>query len=328
MRTRKEGRKDYAKVFKKYRQTVRQAKGLPDNQGSKDYAFISEFYFTENPVNNKWFLDLWAFAENLSQKVGFPIISAGGQYKKKKDSMDETMLGRRYNEKTKSYLKKIADEGVFSSGGFQGDNRKDLNFCAYMVLASFRYLNVCCRFDRVLAAGLPKTAVEIAKLSVSLANIEYGMMHFMEHVKTPNDFLGGSSHDRLEQKENIDAALWHFHKNKRDILVRNIYLGNLWTRKHVRGDFESSPVMAEVRDVVPPENIVQLDGDRIFFMLPYDTSIPDRIDHRFEEVRNTLKNNLRKYNVLMEHVYEKEAKELKGTNWGRHIMPRNGQQGL
>jgi hypothetical protein len=355
MKMRKEERKDYAEIFQKYRQTVRRAKGLADIPEPRDYAFISAFYFKQNPVGNKRFLDTWSFAEEFSRKIGFPITRIEGAYKKTKGSEHYVSLLRPYKEKFMTYFRQIADNGVFWGMGFGGDNRKDLNFyigigtpteggrqTSWTCTATSEWrekysylpptpsdLGVHCRLDRIIMAGLSKTALEIARLSVSLADIRYGMVHFMEHSKTPTLSLEGTSHDRLEQKENIDAALWYHHKNEHDTLIRNIYLGNLWTRKHVGGNFDNSPVMAEVRKIVPPENIVQLDDDRIFFMLPYDTGISDRIDPHFEEIRNTLKENLSKHKVLMEHVYAKETKELKGTgDWGRIVMPKNAQQGL
>jgi hypothetical protein len=103
----------------------------------------------------------------------------------------------------------------------------------------------------------------------------------------------------LPKEERIDNMAWSKGEKQCDTKILNIFLGNLWTKQHVKSDFETSPVMAEVRKVVPPKNIVRLDSERIFFMLPLDISKPRKIGKDLASLRARLFTSLKKYSIFM-----------------------------
>lgn len=293
------------------------------SQRSNCYTYAWQCYFKDSVRENEWPFKIMVFAEKLAGKTEMSIGRLSCMYDGER-SILRNEYDYAYTSKNKEKLRNLAEERTVSSLDlFKPVPRKNGLMAGYLEFSVGMSLVkpnqspgafwVYCRFDAILSASsgcLFDFSVQLVRQAMSFADMDYGMVHIIDNRKLPQYYFAGWENEYLNSEETMDARLWAHRKRDNDRFVRSVFLGNLWTRNHVKGDFETSDVMREVRSVVPLENIVQLDDQRVFFFLPLDMSVERKLGKRLNRLQSKLVKKLKKHNILMKDVFRDQVKRL------------------
>ncbi|MFH2046162.1 MAG: hypothetical protein ABIK92_13550 [Pseudomonadota bacterium] len=105
----------------------------------------------------------------------------------------------------------------------------------------------------------------------SLGNIRYGLLDQMPYSKLPLLYYFETFNDDLSKKEENRIYTWKMHKDKYDTKIWDVFLGNVFTEKHISGD---PSIINEIKSIVGPDNFIA--KNKLFlFVLPINKHTTD-----------------------------------------------------
>jgi len=150
------------------------------------------------------------------------------------------------------------------------------------------------------------------EVEAQLMNVCYGLIHPMVSEKLAALYFMNISNEHLSPSEKEKLFIWKGSNREFATKIWGAFWGNVLTDKHLGA--HRAEILAQIRDIVGPENLVEWAEGKYFFAVPVDILDFLAQRHRLEEYTQRLEDMFAKYNLLMTQdirdVVAKRVKEL------------------
>lgn len=129
-----------------------------------------------------------------------------------------------------------------------------------------------------------------------VGKVEYGFLHTMPVQKMSLAYFSGFFNDQLTEEEEYKLRVWKDNKQKYNLLVWDVLLGNILRKKIL-----SETLIAEIESIVGSQNFIMHD-DIVIFFLPIELDDWIMQNERALKIKTRLIDLFKAKNLLMERA--------------------------
>ncbi len=263
-------------------------------------------------VAEDWIHTFMAFAERWQERLGVRYTwFEGGYYNNEKPESKVLRYIKRNRKRIAQFLatKEVSDIG-FTAVEKDANQHRDLE-CVIDIAQPgrsphtwwpyhhFYFLVVPEVLKPVLQGKKPFTFFLslIQEVQEQLMNVRYGLIQPMESEKLAALYFRNISSEHLSAKEEKKLFIWKGSNREFATKIWGAFWGNVLTDEHL--GVHRAEILARIREIVGPENLVEWTEGKYFFAVPVD--ILDFLAQRtrLEEYTQRLEGLFAEYNLLM-----------------------------
>ena len=267
----------------------------------KRYYICTALYFSKFCLD-KWVEQFFDFANDLAVKCNISLekIECGYEHNKKinfktfsySDSGLKILEHFKLNRKIKSLniYTLLEGDGYFKNPQFQLVASDDLQFSRIYIQM---HSNI---FKKIISGSLCQFFDKIIKQVSAFGIIKYGFLHPIEAIKTPNLYVQGICTDKNTLVELEDCQSWMAHRELYDTQLRNIFLANYLTEKHIK---LLKPYFDEIRKWIGDDYFITTSEGNLLLLLPFDLFKYQEFETEADKLREQLRQLLKSASGLM-----------------------------
>ncbi len=290
---------------------------------------ISVSLYGDRFVTEDWINTFMAFAERWQDRLGMKYTwFEGGYYDNEKPASKVLRYIERNRKRIERFLvtKEVSDIG-FTAVEKDTNQHRDMECTIELARPGrsphtwwpyhhFYFLVVPEVLKPVLQGESPFTFFLslLREVEEQLMNVCYGLIQPMESEKLAALYFKNISSEHLSQKEEKKLYIWKGSNREFATKIWGAFWGNVLTDEHLGVHREE--ILARIREIVGPENLVEWTKGKYFFAVPVD--ILDFLAQRtrLEEYTQRLEGLFAEYNLLMTQdirdIVAARVKELEG----------------
>jgi hypothetical protein len=235
---------------------------------SEDKFICIPLYFTQPPVNG-FLYKLWELIQFIMQKEKKDITYWEFSTAEKTKIRHGSSLNNGNAVFNRNIIKKY-DGDIFYLAVLSMKNGTDILKHADVNI-TFSKFNELFKYGFVYLQILKEKqnlfdyALKMIKDCFSIVKIEYGLVCEMEKDKLPNAYFNELGSDKLSKEDRDNMLLWRKNKINFNTLIRELYIGNILTSKHLNNERKNLIVFEkEIKDLCVKTE--WLNDDTLFFL--------------------------------------------------------------